>query len=565
MSTRSGRSSLSLATPAAQQSSERIPLLPFLALTLFLPTMIVLGDFVLGVLTPITGGADGEMQLLDSVWRLVQGQHPGIDFHDPLGFGPPQVAAMLWRLLGPHCYVLRASADLFALVIIFCGCVVATRQLRQVAGLAALFCVTVAFVASGPSTYGYDGYFNMALSYNRLLMAGLLVLFVQSFANGLDARTERGYIDYFITAFLLNTLFLVKISGLVVGVAVVVVGLFLRGSLQRSLVGISLVLLFLAIVMTIDFVITGTNLSPVLQEYRMAAQGRVGATSVRDVLWFARRLPVLAVVGLMALYVVSRPGRYCRNRLWRCFCIIAFYWTCQVVLNMSNGAPPDLISLAPAAAVAVVTWTDTSNIAPFWDRLWRGVHPRRLHEISARQLIPLLILALVLGPEASASLRTVKLDYLISSGMAKTITVSANKGITFNILKISHPTQVSALNRAIQVIERLDVNHEKIANLDYQNPFPALFLAPDPKGVWVWWNFSRYTNVPVGYKPSWREVIGDACIVTEPKPETWAGNNLEPLIKAVEPHLAIAFTLIYHDELWNIWKQRSGCVAESPN
>jgi len=95
-------------------------------------------------------------------------------------------------------------------------------------------------------------------------MSGLLVLFVQSFVNDLDARPERGYIDHFIAALLLNTLFLIKISGLVVGLAIVVVGSILRGPFWRSLVGISVVLLFLVVIMAIDFVITGTSLFPVL-------------------------------------------------------------------------------------------------------------------------------------------------------------------------------------------------------------------------------------------------------------------------------------------------------------
>jgi hypothetical protein len=35
----------------------------------------------------------------------------------------------------------------------------------------------------------------------------------------------------------------------------------------------------------------------------------------------------------------------------------------------------------------------------------------------------------------------------------------------------------------------------------------------------------------------------------------------EPLIKVVEPHLAIAFTVVYEDELWKIWKRNGGCGA----
>jgi hypothetical protein len=391
-------------------------------------------------------------------------------------------------------------------------------------------------------------------------MSGLSVLFVQSFANDLDVRAERGYIDYFTAAFLLNTLFLAKISGLVVGLAIVVVGLILRGPFWRSLVGIFWVLLFLAVMVAVDFVVTGTSLSGVIQEYRMAGQGRVGFVSALDVLWFGRRLPVLAVVVLMALYAISRPGREGgTDSLRRCFCIIAFYWACEVVLNMSNGSAPDLIFLAPAAAVAVVTWTVTPDIASSWNRLWRRFHPRRLDEISVRQLIPLLILGMVFVPEALGSLRAVKLA-LVSTDIATTITVSANKGIKLKILKDTYASSAAPnVNRGIHAIEGLGASREKIANLDFSNPFPALFLAPDPKGVWVVWAFNRLTNVPVGYRPGWQEVIGDACIVTEPKQAS--EDYSEPLIKAVEPHLAIAFTVVYEDEVWKIWKHSGGCGA----
>ena len=55
---------------ALQPSEERTPLRLFLALTLLLPTVIVIANFIIGVLTPITAGADDDMTLIDGVWRL---------------------------------------------------------------------------------------------------------------------------------------------------------------------------------------------------------------------------------------------------------------------------------------------------------------------------------------------------------------------------------------------------------------------------------------------------------------------------------------------------------------
>jgi hypothetical protein len=172
---------------------------------------------------------------------------------------------------------------------------------------------------------------------------------------------------------------------------------------------------------------------------------------------------------------------------------------------------------------------------------------------------------MVCVPEALASARAVHIDYLVSSGTIEAITVSANKGVEFKIRRDSYDGPlVPYLKRAIHVLEDLGVSRETIVNLDNENPFPRLFLAPDPKGVWVWWDF-KYRNVPVGYRPGWQEVIGNACIVTEPKhsPTEPVKYYSEPLIKAVEPHLTTSFTVDYEDELWKIWKRSDGCRTTS--
>lgn len=535
-----------------------MPLASFLAWTLFLPVAIVVVNFVTGALTPISLWPEDDLMFTDQVWRYVQGQHPGTDFHTPLGFGPFELAAILWRMLGPHYYVLRASADLFALVIIFCSCLVAIRQLRRTPGLAALFCITAAFEASGPSVYGWTKYFGMSLFYDRLLMSAFLVLFVQSFTNDLDSRRELDSVDHLTAAFLLNLLFLVKISGLVLGLGIIAAGRIVRGRarLLRGLGDISLVSLFFAAMLAIDFVITGNSFSPVIHEYGLAAQSRAGSFSILDALHFDSFFPVFGVVLLLVVYAVSRPGNDNGGGLWRCLFIIAVFWVCQVALNLSNSSVAALLYLAPAAAVALVTWTDTPETAVFWEDAWKRFDPRRLNEISVRKVIPLVVVTLVALPEALSLLRALKLDYLVSSGTTKTITVTANKGIAFEVLPgyTGVPGFLPAINRAVQAIESLDAGRDAIANVDFVNPFPALFLSPSPKGVSVFWDFG--VNVPVKYRPAWQEVIGDACIVTEPRQ-----NVSEPLIDAVRPRLASAFTLVYQDDMWKIWKSKSGCDA----
>jgi hypothetical protein len=529
-----------------------------LALTLLLPAAIVIANSGIGALTPITANYDDDMSLIDPVWRLVQGQQLGIDFHDPRGFGLLHLAGILWRLLGPHYYVLRASNGLFALVIVFCGWLVARRQLNHVPGIAALFCITVAFEASGPSIYGDVLHFGMSLSYDRLLMAAFSVLFVQTFAKNLDPEKGRDFLDNLTCAFLLNILFLVKVSGLILGLAIVPAGYIVRGRRPlRGLIDGAQVVSLLAVMIVIDFLITGTSFPAIIQDYRLAAQARTGVYSVLDALGYTFEWTVFGMVVLLALYAVAQSGDESNGNLWRCFLTILFFWICQVVLNMSNYAGGATIFLAPAAVVVVVTWTGTADTTFFWSHLWSKFHPRRLREISATETIPLLILALVLLPEALASLRAVKRDISIAVGISKPVVVTSNKGITFEILAPETISLARSFNRAVQAIEELRADRETIDNLDFMNPFPALFLSPAPKGVPVFWDFSY--NVPLAYQPSWQEILGDACIVTEPK------QPLDPapaarLIDAVQPHLKSAFELVYEDDSWKIWRRSGGCV-----
>jgi len=541
----------------------------FVTLCLILPLLIVAANFVIGAFAPITAFFKDDVSLIDPVWRLVQGDRLGIDYHDPRGFGFFYLAALLWHWLGPHFYVLRAAADIFALVIVGCAFVVAADRLRQSVILAALFCIIVAVEASAPSIYGTTRDFGTALVYDRLIMAGLLVLFVQSFARGWNTRTEHGYVYLFAVALVLNTLFLIKISGLFAGIAIVVAGEFIvRRPLSRRVIEMLVVLGFLCAMIVADFIVTGTGLGPVIAEYRLAAQAQAGTYSVRDVASFAFQGQVVIVVLLLLLYALAKSGKATGLVLLQRLFVIACFWGSQVVLNMSNhGAPGALLFLAPGAAFAMVTLVDSPETAEFW-RNWRSwIAPKTLFSagtlIAARAVLPFLIIAIVLAHEGFPSLWGMKLDYLISSGSIQPLRIAAQKGVVFDTL-MQDPddrAELEALNDGIRALERLGMNQQIIANLDFTNPFPVLFLSPPPKGGWAYWHIGN--DLPRGFDLRASEVIGDACIVAQPKRPIWGGEFQAPLLAAAQPRLEAAFTVIYEDELWKIWRKAGGCPASA--
>lgn len=157
-----------------------------------LSATIIIANFFIGIASPTLADIDDEITFLDMLWRSVVGQRVGIDYHDPLGFGPFQLGALLWGLLGPHYYVMRLAITLFSLSISLCGCIVADRTLARRSDLALLFCATLAFQLSAPSAFkSSNTSLSMAGFYNRHIVSALAVLFLLAFSSDFEIFDAR--------------------------------------------------------------------------------------------------------------------------------------------------------------------------------------------------------------------------------------------------------------------------------------------------------------------------------------------------------------------------------------
>src|SRR5262249_3188907 len=136
-------------------------------------------------------------------------------------------------------------------------------------------------------------------------------------------------------AFLLNVLFLLKISGLVVGLMILLAGC-LQGRAVHRLLNLGAALLLFGAVTAIEFKVAGLELLPVIQDYELAARARLTYSFmdlVRGVVFSGR---LLGSVALLVLFAVSRrPGEPPLD--FRCIgLIIGSYAACQYALNMTN-------------------------------------------------------------------------------------------------------------------------------------------------------------------------------------------------------------------------------------
>ena len=525
-----------------------------------LSAIIIIANFLIGIFAPTSYDIEDEIGYLDTLWRVVSGQRVGIDYHNPMGFGPYQLGALLWHWLGPHYYVMRLAVTLFNLSIAFCGCIVAAQTLARRVDLALLFCATLAFQVSEPTIFGDYILLGMSSFYNRQIVAALAVLFLLTFSGGSRLSRGENALEIALFAFLLNVLFLIKISGLVVGLMILLAGCLLQGRAVYRLLNLCAALLLFGAITAIELKVTGLELLPVIQDYQLAAHARLTYSFMDLVRGVVFSGPLVTSVALLVLFAVSRrPGDPPLD--FRCIgLIIGTYAACQYALNMTNNHRN--MWLAPAAVTSLagcIGMQPTAQEAGRSESWWRSFARSGVAEISARDAIPLLIFVLVLVPTIMASLVGTMVGALVLLGVRTPYVVTAGQGVSFrswsDVGRYRHGRQV---NDAVSVIASLNLGHEAIANLDFVNPFPVLFLAPPPKGIQVWWDFGF--NVPRAAKLEWQDVIGDACVVTIPVqpdvPETTAR-----LVEVVRPKLATDFEIVYQGEFWTIYRRTKDCVG----
>ncbi len=528
---------------------------------------IIIANFCIGIFSPILDDLEDEIYFLDTLWRVVLGQRVGIDYHNPLGFGPYELGALLWHWLGPHYYVMRLSIALFSFAIAFCGCIVAKRTLARRRGLALLFCVTLAFQLSAPTAYAFSPTnLTMAEFFNRQIASALAVLFLQTFSSSgvLKPRWESA-LDVALAAFLLNVLFLIKISGFLLGLMILLAGCLLRDRAAQGLLKLCAALIAFTAVTVIEFKVTGLKFLPIIRDYEFAAHARL-AYSLNDIFRSIISWPFAISMALLVLFAVSRRPGEKRLDFRHIGLIIMSYAGCQLALNLTNSGSPSMW-LAPAATASLVCCMGVkpaAHRAGGSENWWWKFGPSQLAEISAREAIPLLIFVLVLISEIIASIFGTAVGALVSLGIEVPQVVTAGRGVSFRSLpRPGHdsPVYVKSLNNAVTAIASLNLGHEVIANLDFSNPFPVLFLAPPPKGIhsWLEWGY----NVPRGAVLQWQEVIGDACVVTIPvKPSV--PDVTARLRDMLQSKLATDFEIVFEDEWWSIYRRTWGCESAPP-
>lgn len=517
-----------------------------------LSVAIVAADFVISATAPTTVFPYDNLMFLDCVWRIVEGQRDGIDFYNPMGFGLFHVGAWLWRIFGAGNFVIALTGAVYAAIIVICGTIVGVRRLDRAPAVCLLICAILAFVASAPTAYGWS-VFAVSLSgfYNRLSVAAIGALMLQCFTScrPRDLRLSEAVI----TAILLTVLLSAKISALGLGFVTIAAGLLgtEAGAATdvRTWRHLAVIALLFAAMTAGMLVITDIRPGTLLGEYREAAHARrilaMGDAAIRVAhSWGALLAVVLLAVPGMSQIRAGIIG------VRRCLALILTFAIVQLALNITNTQPATFF-VAPFCAAALLAFAATRR-----DGDWRAGRGKTilLLAVCALVLVPQLVSALVGAGLAVASATGSLHPVVVTGGGRLAVPVK-------NFIDSDAPTETygRAINDGLAAINALGIGGEKIASLDYANPFPVMLGAPPPVGVPVVWAIGYME--PIDTVPGPRALFGDACIVMAPvKPVNVIEGSANFVAAAAAPWLAKSFVLIHADDNWKIYR-RDSCVS----
>jgi hypothetical protein len=507
---------------------------------------IVAPNCLISSLVPVTVFPYDDLIFFDAIWRVAEGQRDGIDFYNPMGFGLFHVGAWLWRLPISARAVVPLTGAVFSTVIVLCGSILGARRLAQTKATYLLISAVTAFIASAPTAYGWSIFaFSMSAFYNRLSVAALGVLFLQYF---IAPRRLAAVSEAFIAAVMLNILLLTKISAFGLGLAIIASGLFLARTdgfrRWRHLATIALFVVGIALVL---FLVMGVHPGALLADYRIAAHAREMLGSLDALSRIARSWGVLVTAILLALsaFTQIRAGIVGIRPV---VALIATYLVIQLVLNITN-TQPLTIYLAPFCAVALLAFLAEAQARAPADTKSPG------------RLVLVLICMLVLAPEVLGALVGAGLAGATRFGLLHPTILTAGNRLALpvkNFVDTAAPVEryADAINDGLRALQALGAAREKIASLDYANPFPVMLGAKPPKSVPVVWALGYME--PIDVTPTETQLFGDACIVMVPvRPVVVVEGSAGAVAAAAAPFLAQSFAIIRQDRDWKIYRRKS--------
>jgi hypothetical protein len=497
--------------------------------------------------------------LLDSGWRVENGQRPAVDFLPGVGELLPLVMAIGLKLAGNSVRGIGyASALLGAIVGLVSYAIARNRMAWTSAGLASL---SLTLIAVAPYPLGLlPNMFSHAMVYNRYGFALLGMVVLESFQP--PRGTRLGLLLPALTGIISAALLFLKPSYGLVALVFAASSVLLDRRTWRRPIGILLGLTagILAMMAWLRF-----DFEAVFRSLRLLAGAKSSGLSLWDIRWAVLKgLPDF--LGLVLLAVFLSVIRSSKESLARSFgplgvaILVMLGGALLLATNAQAGGYPLNAVLAILLVEQGLAAVKVSGI---------GATSGFLRADTIILLVGLLcflpdLLANAGGLgfamlESRRNPPVSEVPRFQSANLAGLLLYDVSSGTDADY-RSNGRVYVSYVNDGMDLIRRVSTPAETVFTLDIFNPFPFALLRPPASGGSDCMAFNHQFND--AHKPTPDQLFGSADVVMVPKHPSASDTDAQALFRNYLPTIQARYRLCAETELWQLYKPPShleGC------
>ncbi|MBX5131560.1 hypothetical protein HJB80_02475 [Rhizobium lentis] len=469
---------------------------------------------------------------LDGAHRIVRGQVPNVDFHSSLGPLTFYIPAAGYGLSGNLGGAMPSGMAIVVLLLTAIAAEIVSGRMHKAFGLPlALFLLLIVAAPANPGER--IGELTFAMFYNRIGWASLGFLLVM-YLPRLPAAGSSKAVDAACASFLVLLMLYTKITYGIVGLGFLLFMLFDRrqigwvrlalGMIAFSVIGIEVVwrggFNYLA-----DLGLSAKNSGGVLT---LTALGHLVRNNLADLLVYLT--VVLIVLNLTASY---------RHLLF-----VAFCGTTGILLIGQNFQTVGILTLGASAAIITESLFRAKPLSRF-----------RKARFALPLLVGFLLLPATVGNAASFAIHA----YYAAGARGKAIPLPAFSEIRLvEMWSAGQYEYFEEYNRTLvdasTILSQLMSGDERVAVLDFVNPFSAGLGLTPPAGDSVWYHWGR-TLGPYDHLAA-EEMFADVDLILDPKwpIEIWTGNGLRDLYAH---YIARHYALVRETADWRIYRRKA--------
>ena len=501
-----------------------------LRLTILLIGLVLAATLVLPGATVTTKYVNDLFIFLDGAYRITTGQVPNVHFHTSLGPLAFYLPAFGLGMTGRMASAMPVGMALVVLVLAVISAEVLASRMRKVVALPlALFLLLG--VAAPANTGEGVGDLSFAMFYNRVGWASLGLLLVMYLPRRDSKR--RDLADAICATALVLLMLYLKITYGLAEIAFLVFMLPDRRQWRWAATSLGSTVISVFIIESL----WGGSLSH-LQDLRLASDVSGGVPAIRSLVDVVlRNLPDMAVYAIF-IAVLLLLRRNVRDIAFVGFCAAG-----GVLIIEQNFQTLGIVTLGASAAV-ITELVFPSRMPAAHPALGRG--------------LPLLLAVLLLPPTATNATNLSIHAFYSFSGKGEEVPLPTFNDIRLVPMWSQNQYDVfrrynASLEDGARALTSLE-GPERVAVLDFVNPFSAGMTLPPPAGDSAWYHWGRTLNRE--HHPEAEEYFADVDLILDPKApiEAWTANGMRDIYSS---YILEHFELATETGYWRIYRRGS--------